>query len=381
MNSKVMKKWLAALLCVAMWPVSAANLAIGNQAYERGDYGEALEQYRGLAEQGDARAQAQYARMMALGQGMPQDLAGSTAWYEKSAAQGDPQGQYGLAYSYANGEGVPQDIDRAIALLEKSDAQDYTRATNLLGEIYAGLFDERHEDFTRARALFERAAAVGNAGARRNLGLMLINGQGGAAEPERAIALLQPEAADDPISASALGLAYEQGMGIPIDKVRAARWYKISADHGYGPAQINIGKLYHMGDGVERDYAAAARYYRMAAEQGYALANLNLGHLYSEGKGVARDAREAVINYAIAAIDDVPSAQDVLDEQLKKLEQRRVATETVLREAPEADAAGYVALNVGATVWPVSDAERGWVAVYASADGPRLGYVVVDDLN
>ena len=60
----------AGLLCVAAWSASAADLERGMDAYQRGDYAAALAEFRPLAEQGDARAQAQYARMMALGQGM-----------------------------------------------------------------------------------------------------------------------------------------------------------------------------------------------------------------------------------------------------------------------------------------------------------------------
>lgn len=371
----------AGLLCVAGWSASAADLERGMDAYQRGDYAAALAEFRPLAEQGDARAQAQYARMMALGQGMPTDLVTSLDWYEKSAAQGDAEGQYGLAYSYAHGEGVSQNVARAVELLKKADAQGYDRATTLLGEIRAGQFDDRHRDPARARALFERAAQAGNDGARLNLGLMLINGQGGPAEPERAIDLLKAQASSYPEAAGALGLAYEHGQGVSADIDQAARWYKIAADRGYGPAQISIGKLYQTGKGVERDGAAAAAYYRMAAEQGYATARYNLGHLYAEGEGVQQDDQLAALNYAIAAIDGVSGARNALDETLDRLKKRRVERATVLREAAGGQAPAYATLAAGTTVWPVQAPADGWVAVYAAPDGPRLGYVEVADLN
>ena len=371
----------AGLLCVAAWSASAADLERGMDAYEHGDYATALAEFRPLAAQGDARAQAKYARMMALGQGMPVDLTQSLAWYKKSAAQGDAEGQYGLAYSYAHGEGVAADIDRAVALLQKADAQGYHRATRFLGEIRAGAFGERHQDLPQARALFERAADAGDEAAKLNLGLMLINGQGGAADPERAIPLLEAQAASYPEAAGALGLAYEHGTGVSADIEQAAHWYRVAADQGYAPAQINIGKLYQLGKGVERNAQLAADYYRSAADQGYATANYNLGQLYADGEGVQRDGQMAVLNYAIAAIDGMPRAQQALDEALDTIASRAVGQQTALREAPDANARVDATLAAGDKVWPVQAAADGWVAVYAAPDGPRLGYVARADLD
>ena len=38
-----------------------------------------------------------------------------------------------------------------------------------------------------------------------------------------------------------LGLCYELGMGVEMDKLRAAELYREAADQDYAPAQCNLG--------------------------------------------------------------------------------------------------------------------------------------------
>ena len=63
-------------------------------AYKRGDYELALQLFRPLAEQGDAKAQGNLGRMYALGEGVTQDFAEAVKWFRRSAEQGEAVAQF-----------------------------------------------------------------------------------------------------------------------------------------------------------------------------------------------------------------------------------------------------------------------------------------------
>lgn len=90
-----------------------------------------------------------------------------------------------------------------------------------------------------------------------------------------------------------LGTIHEQGLGVPKDLEKAARWYEKAGAGGNDSAQYNLGILYQFGRGVPKDPAAAARWLRMAGEQGHGRAQNNLSTFYFMGVGVERDLAEA----------------------------------------------------------------------------------------
>lgn len=77
------------------------------------------------------------------------------------------------------------------------------------------------------------------------------------------------------------------------DFAAAVRLWGPLADEGHADAQNNIGLLHENGQGVPVDLVEAARWYRRAAEQGHADAQLYLGVLYEGGRGVPQDSVRA----------------------------------------------------------------------------------------
>ncbi|MDC3347866.1 sel1 repeat family protein [Paracoccaceae bacterium] len=94
---------------MAFTPVAAQDWTKGVDAYNAGDYATALQEWRPLAEAGDAQAQYSLALMYDLGRGVPRDYAEASKWYRLAAEQGKAQAQYNLGFSYATGLGVLQD--------------------------------------------------------------------------------------------------------------------------------------------------------------------------------------------------------------------------------------------------------------------------------
>src|SRR5262245_12301504 len=77
----------------------------GQAAYNRGDFQEALKQWRPLADQGVARAQNNLGVLYENGKGVPADINQAMKWYRSAAAQGYAGAQNNLGMIYALGKG------------------------------------------------------------------------------------------------------------------------------------------------------------------------------------------------------------------------------------------------------------------------------------
>ena len=105
-----MRKVLAATLAVTLTvPAVAQNFDKGLDAYQRGDYVTALQEWRPLAEQGSPPAQYRLGTMYAYGIVVAKDYKTARNWYEKAARQGDALAAYELGLMYEIGRGVIED--------------------------------------------------------------------------------------------------------------------------------------------------------------------------------------------------------------------------------------------------------------------------------
>lgn len=108
----------------------------GADAYERGDYHEALHILEPLAEQGNALAQTKLGNMYYLGLGVPEDDGEAARWFSKAANQGDPEAQVMLGTLYVLGTGVSQDYGEAARMFRFPAEQGIGGAQFLLGMLY-----------------------------------------------------------------------------------------------------------------------------------------------------------------------------------------------------------------------------------------------------
>ncbi len=107
----------AAIVAVALSvasPVAAQDFDTGHEAYQRGDYAAALDEWRPLADQGNPKAQNGLSHMYRNGLGVPQDHAEAAKWVRMAAEQGHILAQFGLGLMYAEGQGVAQDYVQAL---------------------------------------------------------------------------------------------------------------------------------------------------------------------------------------------------------------------------------------------------------------------------
>lgn len=152
-----MMAWAALLAGAAMMGAPAlADVKAGVDAWQRGDYRAAVNEWRGPAVAGDADAQFNLGQAYKLGRGVPTDQAMAEEWYRKAALQGHPQAEenYGLALFEAGKR------DQAVQWLQKAASRGAPRAQYVLGTMYFN-GDGVAKDWVRAYALTARASAQG----------------------------------------------------------------------------------------------------------------------------------------------------------------------------------------------------------------------------
>ena len=79
---------------------------------------------------------------------------------------------------------------------------------------------------------------------------------------------------------SALGQLYDQGRGVPLDRVRALSYLKRGAEAGNRGAQYTFGIYYEEGEVIPRDLKKALEWYMKSAEQGYPEGERHIGFAY-----------------------------------------------------------------------------------------------------
>ena len=143
-------------IIIALAPPALADVKAGVDAWSRGEYRKAVEEWRPAAIAGDADAQFNLGQAYKLGRGVPVDMAMAESWYRKAALQGQIQAEtnYGLIL-FQNGK-----RGDAVPWLEKSITRGEPRAQLVLGTmLYNG--DGIARDWPRAYALLARSAAQG----------------------------------------------------------------------------------------------------------------------------------------------------------------------------------------------------------------------------
>ena len=111
----------------------------------------------------------------------------------------------------------------------------------------------------------------------------------------------------DPEAQYSLGLALEEGRGMPRDPKEAARWLQRACNGQVTGACLLLGLKYQVGNGVARNQDQAIGCYRMAALHDWPMAQYLLALLYLE-RGKERDRLRALFWMERAAGQGYPGA-------------------------------------------------------------------------
>ncbi|MBI1495556.1 tetratricopeptide repeat protein [Halocynthiibacter styelae] len=202
----------------------AQDFNTGEAFYSTGDYANAMEEWRPLAEQGDMRAQFFLGEMYAFGLGLSKNRSEAMRWFLLAAEQGHPDAQYNVGRLYD----------------EESDWSTGETFVEFLSR--GGII----EDPTEAARWYRLAAQQGHA-----------------------------------IAQFLLGLKYAKGDGVLKDPEEAELWLRRGAEQGDMQLQRNLGWMYANGEGIIQDTSEAMIWYRLAAQQGHPDAQNSLGQMYT----------------------------------------------------------------------------------------------------
>lgn len=147
------------------------------------------------AASGDASAEFEVAARLAEGKGTSQNYEEAARWYQRSATKGFAQSQYRLGTLYERGLGVSKDPARARIWYGRAAEQGNVKAMHNLAVLAAG--NETAPDYKTALNWFLSAAEHGLADSQFNLGVL-----------------------------------YEHGLGVAVDRIAAYKWYALAANGG-----------------------------------------------------------------------------------------------------------------------------------------------------
>lgn len=129
---------------------NAASFQEGVDAFNQGNYAEALKKLQPIAEKGNPDAQFRLGLMYRDGKGVAQDDKQGVAWLNKAAEQGQAEAQENLALSYAKGLGVERDWVQADKWFSIAAASGRETAVNNQKVVEVHM---QPEDIAKANAL------------------------------------------------------------------------------------------------------------------------------------------------------------------------------------------------------------------------------------
>lgn len=198
----------AFFIVLLAWP-AWAGIDEGIKAFWQGDFEEAALEFRPLAEQGDARAQAwlgltelqfYYDRKESALDGA-EKLSSALKWLHSAVKQGEPWAELVLGTLYLEGGAIEKDVEKGLMLVTRAANRGDVRAQTELATMYeAGRLISQSD--TEALKWWIAAAEQGSHVARHSVAVY-----------------------------------YYQGKGVPKDYVKAYMWAKLGADQGYGLAR------------------------------------------------------------------------------------------------------------------------------------------------
>ena len=155
---RIMKKLFIIFLFVTFSGSAGSSYQKAKDAFYRGDYAEAVNGFKLLAEQGDPRGQYGLAIMYDLGEGIPQSSRQALEYYRAAAEQGFADAQNNLGVMYDQGEGVENNYKEALKWYKLAAENGNRDAPNNIGVLYmTGLGTPR--DFVMAHKWFTVAGA------------------------------------------------------------------------------------------------------------------------------------------------------------------------------------------------------------------------------
>ena len=279
------------------------------------------------ANQGNPDAQYQLAQCYETGYGCIKDETKASSWYQEAAKQGHVEAQRSyLRLKYRSD--VYDDVYNKVlinnlSLMVSADEGDRESQYSLGWMFFPG----RNIREEKATALWlEKAAKQGHIGAQYLIAVCYEKGRGVSRNIGRSIEYYKKAALNGKNLSAQLRLAdyYLYGKMVKKDVCEALKWYSMSGVEITDIDLLTIGICYEEGDGINVDKEKAVEYYRKSAEKGNTTAQYRLGLCYENGIGVAKDIYWAKTWYEKAADNDINARYRLaaIKEAIKEFEKK-----------------------------------------------------------
>jgi TPR repeat protein len=272
----------------------------------------AMRYYLASAEKGNALAAYNYGKSLAFGTGVPRDTSTGVEWLTKAADDNYALAARALGMVYKGGVGVPVDMPQALQWFQKAADSGDNYSQSEIGAAYWDGISPYRKDHAEALSWYRKAAVDPTEFfAARMLGIAYQNGDGAPQNAQEALQWFQKAAnngdgysqtniafAADPSQSGAarsVGIAYRDGIGVPVDIQTALEWFQKGANEGDHYSQTVVGDAYWNGTPPYiKNYATAVSWFlKAAADPSLAATARQLGIAYRDGDGVPVDFAQA----------------------------------------------------------------------------------------
>ena len=215
-------------------------------------------------------AQYELAQYYRLGFGVIPNPQEAVSWYERAVKNGHPGAANELGRMYESGNAVALSILKAFEYYKiGAEGGDKMAQSNLSAIYYNGSLGKR--DYVKAYEWIKKSAEQGHAIAQLSLAQMYYRGKIGNVIDYRNFELWIAKAADQGNIEAMLALAdyYREGVSGKPDNQLAAQWYRRGALKKNAKAQFMLARMYEEGSGVPQDKIQAYVYYSLANRGAY----------------------------------------------------------------------------------------------------------------
>jgi hypothetical protein len=185
-----------------------ADVNLGIEAYNKGDYSVAYSEFKKASDSGDAFGDHLLASLYYQGHGVEKSIPKAVVLFERAASHGYPASHANLGLMYHSGDGVEPDSKKAIYhYVEAAKTGDFQSSFNL-GQIYRKGWLDISPSNEKAVAYYRFGAEYGHVP-----------------------------------SVNEYALMFAQGLGVPNDFVESYAWMQYAANHGDPSAKKNLAQL------------------------------------------------------------------------------------------------------------------------------------------
>ena len=268
-----------------------------------------------LAEQGNDVAAVALFDYYMYGENINEERA---LFYLKQGVDNNSPDAIGLYASILEfgSETVQADLTKAKQLWEKAAAMEDEHALFRMGSFYWHGEKGYPEDYSIAQRYYEKVIDKGDlyyASAASDLGILLCER---GTDDKRAVSLLTEAALEgNAVACSQLGSIYDLGVhGVEADLEKSIKFYERAADLGLVSAMYTLGYTYLNGANgrMPIDTMKGVKWLCEAAENGHGLAAEEIGDYYYNGQFVEKDLKKARHYYEIAAKEGMTKAMFAL---------------------------------------------------------------------